>query len=620
MPGAMIFVFDDFQLDPQKRELVSSTGPVAVEPRVLDALTYLIRHRDRVVSKDELLQQVWQAEHLSDGAVARCIMEARRAVGDDGEGRVIKTAHGRGYRFIASVEEVGSKSAVVSPRRRRMGITVGLAALIGGGIWWFGRGPAEPDVASPPSLMLLETTSGGEEMEWFGKSLEDALRLRFAESPDLDLLEDDPASTGDAEAVLRQRGDLDGVVWADISAADIEGFARLEVQLMRTLAAGNIEYTPLGTLILPRFNPVSEPESFDSIRGAVVGTVTPRLLATLNPERSADPTSRESWQLYLRAVTQWEPMCEAGAAEDMVRRSLELTPEFAPAWTLLAYLRLTQAKFCAGMMDAMPDIRDISDRLFEVDAGSSTPFAYRATVELYQGMVGGAWKTLESAPTPRRQSLAIRLGQSTLLRYVGELEESKEIFDGVVADLPSLPYVAGFVPYAYRYLGDWEGFLSLMTGQESPHFRFYRGLAEHMLGNDETAIDVLQPAFAAHPGDLYGRLCQALLAIVQGNVDEARVLLIQLARQRATAGSLDGEVTFEIAHLMALAGETDPALDQLTLAVEQGFSCVVCIEDDSAFADLKALPGYPSVIERALLDQAAFEQLRAEVASSRVGD
>ena len=74
-----------------------------MEPQAFDVLVYLVRHRDRVVSKDELMDQVWGGRFVSETAVTSRIKQTRRAVGDDGESqRVIRTLHGRGYRFVAA--------------------------------------------------------------------------------------------------------------------------------------------------------------------------------------------------------------------------------------------------------------------------------------------------------------------------------------------------------------------------------------------------------------------------------------------------------------------------------------------------------------------------------------
>jgi class 3 adenylate cyclase/tetratricopeptide (TPR) repeat protein len=102
----MRYVFDSYILDTQRYELSHRGNAVKLRPKVFEVLEYLIRHRDRVVSKDELLEHLWPQQFIADGTLNACLMAVRKAVGDSGQtqGR-IQTFHGRGYRFVAAVEE-----------------------------------------------------------------------------------------------------------------------------------------------------------------------------------------------------------------------------------------------------------------------------------------------------------------------------------------------------------------------------------------------------------------------------------------------------------------------------------------------------------------------------------
>ncbi|MEM9610976.1 MAG: winged helix-turn-helix domain-containing protein [Actinomycetota bacterium] len=104
----MIVRFDDCELDLGRVQLRRADHAVPVEPQVFDVLEYLLRHRDRVVSKEELLDEVWGDRFVSESALTSRIKSVRRAVGDDGRTQsVIRTVHGRGYQFVAHVELEG---------------------------------------------------------------------------------------------------------------------------------------------------------------------------------------------------------------------------------------------------------------------------------------------------------------------------------------------------------------------------------------------------------------------------------------------------------------------------------------------------------------------------------
>jgi len=114
-----IYEFDDCLVDPGRFELRRGGAVEHVEPQVFDVLVHLIRHRERVVTKTELLDTVWGDRFVSESALASRLKSARRAVGDDGAAqRVIRTVFGRGYQFVADVAEhppAGARTAAPAP-------------------------------------------------------------------------------------------------------------------------------------------------------------------------------------------------------------------------------------------------------------------------------------------------------------------------------------------------------------------------------------------------------------------------------------------------------------------------------------------------------------------------
>jgi TolB-like protein len=98
----MTWTFGDFRLDPDRFQLSRGGQPVRLEPQVLSMLIHLVRNRDRMVTKDEIVAAVWQGQAVSDASISSRIRSVRQAVGDDGARQaVIRTVHGRGFRFVA---------------------------------------------------------------------------------------------------------------------------------------------------------------------------------------------------------------------------------------------------------------------------------------------------------------------------------------------------------------------------------------------------------------------------------------------------------------------------------------------------------------------------------------
>ena len=95
----MRFLFEDYALDTDRRELQRGAAVVSVTPQVFDLLDYLIRNRERVVSKDDLINAIWNGRSVSDAALATRLNAARSAIGDSGqEQRLAKTLPRKGFR------------------------------------------------------------------------------------------------------------------------------------------------------------------------------------------------------------------------------------------------------------------------------------------------------------------------------------------------------------------------------------------------------------------------------------------------------------------------------------------------------------------------------------------
>jgi TolB-like protein/DNA-binding winged helix-turn-helix (wHTH) protein/Tfp pilus assembly protein PilF len=165
----MRIAFGDYQLDTELRTLERRGERVSVEPKSFDLLVYLIEHRERIVSANQLLDALWPGISVGPAALSQTVHRARQAVGDDGEHQtVLRTEHGHGFRFVAEVSVLPAADAVAAPStghvwtRRNIAaasIAAGLVALAAG-LWLSWPAPApllgEPSIAVLPFANLSE--------------------------------------------------------------------------------------------------------------------------------------------------------------------------------------------------------------------------------------------------------------------------------------------------------------------------------------------------------------------------------------------------------------------------------------------------------------------------------
>ena len=193
-----VIEFNGCELNRDQRLLTRHGEPVAVEPKALEFIYYLIIHRDRAVAKDELADALWPDRVISDTVITQTVRKARKALGDDGDRQaIIATVRGYGYRFIAEVSNDGETVAGGDPkapallRSWRAPAAVGLLALVATLAFLF----RAPEVGAPEfySVALVPDFEVDEEQlpDWLSHSVADVLRSTLAMSETLFLI---PAS------------------------------------------------------------------------------------------------------------------------------------------------------------------------------------------------------------------------------------------------------------------------------------------------------------------------------------------------------------------------------------------------------------------------------------------
>src|SRR5262245_49469447 len=113
--GKLLYLFEDFALDSDRRELRRASIVVPIAPQAFDILEYLIRNRSRVLSKDDLIASIWDGRIVSESALSTCVNAARSAINDTGETqRLIRTIPRKGMRFVGNVWEEQKPEAMTA--------------------------------------------------------------------------------------------------------------------------------------------------------------------------------------------------------------------------------------------------------------------------------------------------------------------------------------------------------------------------------------------------------------------------------------------------------------------------------------------------------------------------
>jgi len=307
------YLFEDCALDTDRRELRRGTALVAVEPQVFDLLVHLIRHRDRVVSKDDLLASVWHGRIVSESALFNRINAARSAIGDTGDQqRLIRTLPRKGIRFVGEVREDETSTLP-------------------------GEGPSLP-LPDRPSIAVLPfaNMSSDPDQEYFVDGISEDLITGLSRIRWLFVIARNSTFVYKRRAVdVKQVSRELGVRYVlEGSVRRAGNRLRISAQLIDAMTGGHHwaeRYDrELGDIFAVQ----------DEITRSVAAAIEPHLLAAEGVRalsRSADDLG--AWELVARAQTHvWRiTRPDYETAIDGLKGAVEAYPDYAPARSLLGF-------------------------------------------------------------------------------------------------------------------------------------------------------------------------------------------------------------------------------------------------------------------------------------------
>src|SRR5262245_3054723 len=349
----MIYTFQDYSLDVERRELRRREDLVAVEPQVLDLLQYLIRNRDHVVSKDELIAAVWNGRIISESALSSRITAVRQAVGDSGEQqRLIRTIARKGFRFVGDIRETQArkKDDPALPASQTAAKTASALVL-----------PDKPSIAVLP----FQNLSGDPEQEYFADGVVEDIISALSCKRWLFVIARNSSFVYKGRTVdVKQVGRELGVRYI------LEGSVRKAANRVR-ITGQLIDAATGAHLSADRFDGDLEDifDLQDRITASVVEAIAPKLEQAEIERAKRKPTENlDAYDYFLRAMASFYQR-NRDANDEALRlfyKAIEVDPDFATAYGMVAW--------CYGW-------RNLSgwanDRVREVAEGAE--LAWRAT-------------------------------------------------------------------------------------------------------------------------------------------------------------------------------------------------------------------------------------------------
>lgn len=344
------FAFEDYVLDQERRELTCHGRVVDIGPQVFDLLLHLVSHHDRVISKDDLLQAVWDGRIVSESTITSHINAVRKAIGDTGEEqRLVRTFPRKGYRFVGEIRfcevaqaphadvPVIDDSEPVLPREAP---------------------PALLSLPEKPSITVLpfHNLSGDPEQEYFADGVVEDVIAALSRIRWLFVIARNSSFTYKGRAVgIKEVGQELGVRYV------LEGSVRKHGNRIRI--TGQLIDATTGThLWAERFegqlNDIFELQ--DQITESVVGAIAPQLERAEIERSKRKPTeSLCAYDYYLRGTAKLHNGTRDAIAEalQLFYRAIELDSEFASAYGMAAWCHFWR-KLNGWMDDRVQEIAE----------------------------------------------------------------------------------------------------------------------------------------------------------------------------------------------------------------------------------------------------------------------
>lgn len=483
----MRYLFEDYCIDIARREMRRGKVAVPLAPQVFDIIEYLIRNRDRVVAKEELIGAIWSGRTISDEALTTRLNVARNAIGDNGqEQRLIKTFLRKGFRFVGEV--------------RQEGIAENAACT----------GPSSPrlTLADKPSIAVLPfaNLSSDPEQDYFADGMVEDITTALSRSKSLFVIARNSSFTYKGKAVdVRLVGRELGVRYV------LEGSVRKSENRVR-ITGQLIDASTANHLWADRFDGELEGifDLQDRVAASVVGAIAPRLeQAEIERSRRKPTESLQAYDYHLRALACLYRYTQQSNIETLkfTRMANELDPEFAASYALASGV-LSSRKAFGWRVE--PD----------AESGEARRLADRALA------------------LSRDDPWVLAMAGQTLSFVASRVEEGAHLLSRAISLDPNLAMARTFYGYTQVYLGNPEAAIdqlkvALRLSPVDPRiFLTYAGLAlgYFFAGRHEEAASAATIALRQQPHFLGANRAGMASLAMSGRIEEARQACAQALR------------------------------------------------------------------------------------------
>ena len=646
------FRFASYTLIPRDQLLLRGSQPVPFAPKLFDLLAYMVEHRGRLLTREELMKAVWADTVVEEGNLTVNISLLRKALGDAPNGKpYIETVPRRGYRFQAEFVEVdpgemadagaaaGDSSDAAPPvaaaaaapaaqptpapakaaaqpthrrRDRQRAVFVGLALVLGIAVAWIARSgfstyqARQRAAASPLNLAVLPFRNlkpSGDD-DFLGFAMADAIITRLGYFSRLSVRPSSAVAGYDPAALELARVARDLKVDRLLTGTYVhEGRdLRLSAQLIdagsqRLLWSDSVSF---------------DYQNLIDVQDRVAQELLARLQIPLSVPEATRLAERhhaksDAYEEYLKGVNAYA----MDQFEDSIRdleAAAHLDPDYAPTWAMLGRAYTTNASLRFGGARDYAQALAAYQTALRLDPVQIVPRVYMANLFTDTGRVEEAVPLLREALQVNPNHAEALWELSYAYRFAGLLEASVATAERA-RQIDSSVKINSSAINAYLYLGSYQQFLDSLPGQNtSAYVLFYRGYAEYHLGRRADAQRDFDRAYELDPDLLQPEVGKALSYAISSEQRRGIEFLRGVEAQLVERGVTDAEGIYKVAQAYAQLGDDNAALRVLKTSIDGGFFCYPYIRRDPLLEPVRKSEEFASSLEAA---RARFDRFRA---------
>lgn len=599
----MRYIVNQFEIDTQQYTLSREGDLLAIEPKVFDLMVYLIEHRQRLISRDELFEKLWAGREVSDTTLSNHIKSARKSLGDSAERQaVIKTLRGRGYQFIAEVavttevelETETSKASetstppvtitdsdntnaertlsvqAASPLQTRLyQLVIATLLLAIAGLVFEPFLNSDKNIAELPSLkriavLPLQNLHPNAQTDYLGFAIADQIIGELSTVSGL---------TVRGSGSVRQYQDQAPAPEAVAKSLSIDYLLNGTYLRDEKTLSLHIELINISTHQLIWRETVTAPaEQAFTLQRNIADKLSHKLQlidagTSINKIKAQQPSNALAYELYLRAISAPETNQGATMAIEMLNQALSLDPSYAPILVALGQRTHFLALFDLGS-DTETE-RAISYYHSALVLAPQSQLALSSLAKIYTetGKTSKAVELSRKIIQLNSQDAQAHFALGYSYRYAGMIEQSIEHIETALRIDPNSRW-SHTLSISYISIEQYEQALAaLEIGADTPYSLGWKAAIYLHQGKHDIAMRYLDRVIEMEPDSFWEYDSQGFKAFITQDIEKG----LQAAQKLEAADVKDSEATFYWATIYALLKDKESALRMLNKAVDNGY-------------------------------------------------